>query len=70
MKNEIYEKLMVRARELEAQFDTEWSDNHPEAWAEFDKVVNDAYDVGQITAAEYDEIVATGFFDHDLKSEY
>lgn len=70
MKNEIYEKLMVRARELEAQFDTEWSDNHPEAWVEFDKVVNDAYDAGQITATEYDEIVATGFFDHDLKCEY
>jgi hypothetical protein len=70
MRAKIFDKLMLRAKALEAQFDTEWSDKHPEAWVEFDKMVNDAFDAGQISAEEFDDIVVVGFYDHELKCEY
>ena len=52
----MFEKLLETARKLHQRLETEWADNHPEAYNEFYEELLTACYQGQITAVQFDAL--------------
>lgn len=62
------EDLYAKAERLSKLVDTEYAEEHPEEWELFETSINEAYERGDITAAEFNELATTAFYDYfDLK---
>lgn len=70
-KYDSFEELMEEAKVLEAHLDTDWAEEHADRYDEFDDAVKAAYDNGDISGKQFNELVLTAFYDYfdDLKDE-
>lgn len=66
--------LEEKAKFLERQlrFDPDWCEKNQGEWEHFDKILNDAYNAGELTDHQFDVLALTAFYDYlgDLKGEY
>ena len=65
-------KLKALANLLESMVNTEWAEEHSHMWDELADMMERAYDAGEITAEEFDDIALRSFYDFagELKGEY
>ena len=62
--------LLREAKRLGEKVNTDYAEEHPEEWEAFDDCIQIAYDRGDITAAEFNELATTAFYDYfNLKGE-
>ena len=61
--------LIEEAEMLGAHVDTEWAEEHADLYTSFQDKLDREYDAGRLTAAQYNEIGSTAFFDFDVKEE-
>lgn len=66
MASTMYNNLLITARELERGIDTEWTDAHESAAADFAEQLEQAHDGGQISDAEHDNLAMIAFYDYDI----
>lgn len=67
----MFEKLMARAKELEKNLCTEWADENVKMYDDFAECIEDAWDRGELTDNEFNELALTAFYDYPdgLKGE-
>lgn len=60
----VYKALMDAAEVLGSLTDTDWAEEHPGAWDNFDEVIKRQYAEGNITAEQFNELAVTAFYDY------
>lgn len=67
----MYSILYGIAQELNRLQNTEYADTHPERWDHFDEIIKMAYNEGNITGKQFNDLVLTAFYDYfdDFKDE-
>ena len=66
----LFKKLMKEARELGAKVDTDWAEEHSALYDRFADRLEQAYDDGDLSARQFDELACTAFYDYpDLKGD-
>lgn len=59
-----YTRLLPQARELERHIDTDWADEHADAYDDFAALLEDAWSNGDLTDAEFNALASIAFFDY------
>lgn len=69
-KGNAYELLMEVAEVLGKLTNTDWAEEHPDAWDNFDEVIKKQYDKGNLTDEQFNDLAVTAFYDYfELKGE-
>lgn len=65
-----FDELMKLAKNLEANLETEWAEEHADHYEQFDEIINEEYDNGNITAWQFNKLAHTAFYDYpEIKEE-
>lgn len=64
-----FDELLPVARKLGSAWDTEWAEENADRYDDFADVCEAAYDAGEITGKEFNELICTGLYDYDNLKE-
>lgn len=59
-----YTRLLPQARELESHIDTDWAVENADAYDEFSDMIEDAWEFGRISDAEFNALASIAFYDY------
>lgn len=62
--SEWYGKLLPQARELERHIDTDWAVENADEYDEFSDLIEDAWEFGRISDAEFNALASIAFYDY------
>ena len=62
--SEWYGKLLPQARELERHIDTDWAMENADEYDEFSDMIEDAWELGRISDAEFNALASIAFYDY------
>lgn len=63
-KSEAYGLFLPQARELERHIDTDWADEHADAYDGFASILEYAWENGDLSDAEFNALAAIAFYDY------
>lgn len=59
-----FDDLMKMAKQLEAKQNTDWAEEHADHYDQFDEIINEEYDAGNLTAEQFNVLALTAFYDY------